>query len=93
MSEGDDRADDRLVGGAGGKVANETAIDLQLVDRKAAQVAEARIADTEVVDGNRHAHFTQLPEDASGFLGIGHHGAFREFNLQQCRVETRGLQS
>src|SRR3546814_12541203 len=50
----DDRIDDRGVGGIVGDVANERAVDLDLVDRKAGQVRKTRIAGAEVVDADRH---------------------------------------
>jgi hypothetical protein len=48
--------------GAGDQAGDERAIDLQLVDRQAAQVAERRVAGAEIVDDDPHAHLVQALE-------------------------------
>ena len=47
----------------GVQISNETHVDFQLLDRKALQVADARIAGTEVVDRHHHAQTAQLLQD------------------------------
>src|SRR6185437_8787040 len=50
MRERDDRAHDRGVLPERSHLLDEAAIDLELVDRKAAQIAHARVAGAEVID-------------------------------------------
>ena len=42
---------------------DEHAVDLEFVDREAAQVAHARVAGAEVVDRDQHSHGAQLLEN------------------------------
>src|SRR6187549_1182351 len=59
---GNDGADDGVVGRIGGDVAHETPVDLQRVDAPALQVRQARVASTEIVDGDFHTQVTQRRE-------------------------------
>ena len=77
---------------------DEHAVYLELVDGKAAQVAHAGIAGTEIIHGNQHAHGAQVFENGDGFLRIAHHRAFREFDfevagLQACVAECAADES
>ena len=49
-----DCADDRARALASEQVLNEAAVDLQLVEREALQIAERRIASAEIVERNPH---------------------------------------
>ncbi len=53
MGELGDRADDRARAVAGEQVLDEAAVDLQLVEREALQIAQRRIAGAEIVERNR----------------------------------------
>ena len=49
-----------------GKLGDEAAIDLHLVDREAAQVRKAQVARAEIVDGNRDTERFQPLEACPG---------------------------
>src|SRR6185437_5443246 len=91
VRQGDDGLDD------GGiylalEIPDEGAVDLQLVDREAAQIVDARVAGAEVIDRHQHAHAAQLLEDRRRLLRIGHHRALGELDLEEPRLEPGALQ-
>src|SRR5262249_25751998 len=71
---------------------DETAVDLQFVDREAPQVTHARVAGAEVIDRHQHTHATDRFEDDDRFLGIAHHRALGQLDLEVLRIELRRLE-
>ena len=62
MGELGDRADDRARAVAGQQVLDEAAVDLELVEREALQIAERRIAGAEIVERDADAERAQRVE-------------------------------
>ena len=69
----------------GGDVAHERAVDLQGVDREPLQIADRRIAGSEIVDGEMDAHFAQRLEGADRSRGIVDEDALGDLELQLLR--------
>src|SRR3546814_934197 len=84
----DDRIDDRGVGGIVGDVANERAVDLDLVDRKAGQVRKTRIAGAEVVDDDRDTEPAQGAQDFRTLFRALHQHALGDLQLHAVRRES-----
>ncbi len=63
VCERDDGADNGCVLRTADDVIDEHPVDLELVDREAAQITHARIAGAEVVHRHQHAHGAQLFEN------------------------------
>src|SRR6185437_7500186 len=87
VRQGDDRLHDGGIGLAA-ELAHERAIDLQLVDREAPQIVDARIAGAEVIDRHHHPHAAQLLENRRRLLRVGHHRALGELDLEIPRIES-----
>jgi hypothetical protein len=87
VAERDDRlGDDAVVGRAGRlDVAHERAVDLHRVDRQPPQVAEARVAGAEVVHRQPHAQRAQALQRDDHVLGVVHHHALGELELEAAR--------
>ena len=64
---------------------DERLVDLQVVDREVAQVAHRRIAGSEVVDRQAHAHLTQVVERRAGRTGGRHERALGDLEDQSAR--------
>src|SRR5260221_4959473 len=88
MSERDDRAHDGGILGSRHDLADESPVDLQLVDRKSPQIAHAGVAGAEGVDRYQYAHRTQFLENGDRLFRIAHHRAFGEFHLEIARFES-----
>ena len=59
-----DRVDDRARAVAGQQVLDEAAVDLELVEREALQIAQGRIAGAEIVERDANAERAQRMEQA-----------------------------
>src|SRR5204862_302964 len=92
VGERDDGTHDRRVFRTPRHVFDEAAVDLQLVDRKAAQVAHARVAGAEVVDRHQHAHAADGFQDADRLLRIAHDGALGELDLEKPRIQRSRIE-
>src|SRR5580704_9943964 len=93
MGKRDDRAHDGSVFRARSHLLNETAVDLELVDRKAAQVAHAGVARPKVIDRDQYPHAADSFQNMHRLLSVAHDRGFCQLNLQECWVEPRGIQS
>ena len=87
--EGDDGADERgvaafRVGGA----ADEGLVDLDLVERRPLQIAEARIAGAEIVERELHADRLQAGEHLVDMVVIAEEHAFGDLQLQPLRRQS-----
>ena len=92
MAEGDDRAGDGGIVGAAGDVADEAAVDLELVNRQLLEVAERRIAGAEVVDGQADALLLEQAEGLDGTLGVLHDKGLGDLQFEIIRAESADLQ-
>src|SRR5207237_7284767 len=63
-----------------------------LVNRKAPQVAHARIPGAEIIDRYQNAHAADGLQDAYRLLRIAHHRALGEFDLEEPRLQGRGVE-
>src|ERR1700675_1295624 len=86
--ERDDRADNRLVRAAHAQVPDEAAVNFQLVDREPPQVAQARIARTEVIDCDTDPHLAELFQYSRLLLRIGHERALGQFDLESVAMKA-----
>jgi hypothetical protein len=72
VAEGHGGLDDGGVTGVGGHPEHEALVDLHLVDRQLAQIAEGGVADAEVVHRQVDAEVAELREHADGPLRVDH---------------------
>src|SRR5260370_516370 len=77
-----DRPHDRNDIGALRKILHKRAIDLDLVERKTSEIAEAGISGAEIVHRNADAEFTQLMQDRKIGLGLRQEERFGNFQLE-----------
>ncbi len=70
VPEVDDRAHDRGVRGSDQHVEHEALVDLELVDREGREIAERRLAPTEVVEADANADVAEPSERARGTIRI-----------------------
>src|SRR6266849_4175085 len=89
MRERDHRLRDRRVVPVFVGLAYERAVDLQAVDRQPREIAQARIARTEVVHGDLHAQPFQTSEDGDRPVAALDRHAIGELKLEIIRFELR----
>src|ERR1700678_2904566 len=82
MSNPDNSLGHRRVGEVCSDVADESNVDLQLVDGELAQVSEARVTGAEVVDRHLDPPGLQLLQGRDGKLRIRDERAFGELQLE-----------
>ncbi len=82
MTQCHDGPYDRRVVGIGGQATDKRAVDLQLIDREALQVAETGVAGAEVIDGDLHAERLQFVQHGDVLFGIVHGEALGQLHLQ-----------
>jgi len=82
-----DCAHDRRIGRLRVDPAQERAVDLQLVDRQAAQIGEARVAGAEVVDGEAHAELADRFERGDVLGEARHQHALGDLELHLAALE------
>src|SRR5262249_57383327 len=64
------------------------AVDLDAVEREAAQVEQARIAGAEIIERETHAERFEAVHRLLGFLDVAEQSRLGEFELQPLRVES-----
>eukprot|EP01136_Pigoraptor_vietnamica_P033089 Opistho-1_new@95611 len=64
---------------------DEAAVDLELLDRKALQVAEARIAGAEIVDRELHAEPVERTQALQGLVGVADQDRLGQLELEPGR--------
>src|ERR1700731_1747398 len=64
------------------KILHKRAVDLDLVERKASEIAEAGISGAEIVHRNTYAEFAQLMQDRKIGLGLRQEERFGNFQLE-----------
>src|SRR6266853_4738088 len=80
---GDRRVVPVLVG-----LAYERTVDLKAIDRQAREVAQARIARAEIVDGDLHSQLLQAVEDGDGPVAALDQHTLGELELEIARLEA-----
>jgi hypothetical protein len=65
-------------------IGDKALIDLERVDREAAEIAEGRVPGAEIIDGKIQAQLLQLAQLGDVALAIGHDRAFRQLKLESC---------
>src|SRR5829696_2445614 len=71
---------------------DERLVDLEDVDREAAQVAERRVAGAEVVDGQQHPEPLELPQPHAHRLDVADQDALGDLDGELARRQPRGLE-
>ena len=92
LAEADDRTHDRLRVGVGGEVAHEGLVDLDLVERKAAQVAQAGIAGAEIVHRDANTERAQRMQGRQHLAALFQKQRLRDLEFQALRRQTGLLQ-
>ena len=69
-------------------VGDETAIDLDLVEREGAQVIERGVAGTEIVQGDLHAQLPDSVQHRQRFLALLHQQVLGDLELQPVRCNA-----
>src|SRR5438270_13758438 len=77
-----DGMDDRRRAVAGEQVLDEAAVDLELVEREALQIAQRRIAGAEIVERNAHAERAQGMEQPQRGVAAIEEDRFSDFDLE-----------
>ena len=83
-----DGIDDACIAGVGGQALDETAVDLEPLDREALQITEAGIAGAEVVDGHPQPQRSERLEPVQRLVGIAQQDALGQLQLQQRWGQT-----
>ena len=68
-------------------VADKTAIDLDPVERKRAQMVERRKPGSKVIQRDAHTQRSQLMKAAQGKLLVAHQRRFRDLKLEPARID------
>ena len=89
MTEADDRADECFRFRTLPEAGHEAAVDLELMDRQRAQVREARIAGSEVVERDTYPRFVERGECGDCVLGIGDQEALGDLERERASGNRR----
>ena len=87
MRERDDGLHDRPVGDLV-EPGHERAVDLDRVERQVLEVRERRVAGAEVVEDEAHAVIAELAEDPDPGLGLVHHDALGDLELEGAGLQA-----
>src|SRR4051794_9355674 len=87
MGELGDRPHDRACALAGQQVLDETAVDLELVEREALQIAERRIAGPEIVERDPNPERAQRMQQPQGRFTALEEDRFGDLDLEAARPE------
>ena len=82
VGQPDDRVDNRHVGLRRQHCPDEGLVDFQFIQGEPADIAQAGITGTEIVNGQFAADRFQLVHDIQRNGNIFHHDAFRHFDFQ-----------
>src|SRR5450755_4290205 len=77
--------DDDFVG-YGGDLTDERLVDLEGINGKLPEIAQAGVPRAEVIDRNLHASVSQCRENRCGGLGMLHQNAFGQLQFKKSRV-------
>ncbi len=92
MAKGNDGLGNHAVVVVDQRVSDERLVDFQTVDGELAQIAQRRIARTEVIDGQLDAQLVQLVQNIDGNVHVFHEHAFGHFQLQPFGVKAAFFQ-
>ncbi len=68
-------------------VSMKRAVDLDLLDREAGEIGEARIAGAEIVHGDRYAELVEAGERVQHRVGVLQDDAFGDLELEPVRLK------
>ena len=72
--------------GDGGDLADERLVDLEGIDGKLSQIAQAGVTRAEIIDRHLHPSGSQCLQDRCSGLGMLHQNAFRQLQLKRSRI-------
>ena len=78
----DDRRDDRSAAVIGFDFREEAAVDLQVIDREFAQVAQRRVAGAKVIERDGDVEAAKFFEHAYRTVTAGHQRRLRDFDVE-----------
>jgi len=70
------------------QIRHERPVDLDLVERKAAQIAQRGIAGAEIIERDPHAEALDPAQRGKRILGVLHEDAFGDLELEAVRRQT-----
>jgi hypothetical protein len=83
-----DGANDMFGGFVDCDLADEAAINLDLVESEFAQPPQARLAGAEIIKRNPDPDGVEFIDHLGGNLRIAHHRGFRDLQFEPARIET-----
>ena len=89
LCEQNDRAHDRGAFGVVADARDEAAVYLERIHGEVQQVAQARVAHAEIIEGEAHAKRFQGVQGAQGCARLGKNHAFGQFQLHPLGVDAR----
>src|ERR1700691_553104 len=84
--------DDDFVG-HGGDLTDERLVDLEGINGKLPEIAQAGVPRAEVIDRNLHPSLSQCRENGCGGLGMLHQNAFGQLQFKKSRIQPRVLEN
>src|SRR5207248_319504 len=88
LAELDDGARDSRRLGAGGDTVDELLVDLEDVEREVSEVAQRRVAGTEVIDGESDTELLELREACGAQGEVFDHDLLGQFDHELGGIET-----
>src|SRR6185369_441002 len=92
VPERNDRLRDRRVAPTDRRLDDERPVDLQAVDRKSREVAQARVAGAEIVDRDLYPEALEALQYRNRFLPILDEHALGQLELERAGLDSGGLQ-
>src|SRR4026207_1015240 len=92
MAHGDDRRSDGRVIRVDGDLPDERPVDLQRVQREVLEIAERRVAGSEIVHREMEAHCPQRVQGLGAFLVVVDQYALGQLETEIPRLETAQLE-
>src|SRR5690606_3088897 len=84
----DHRGNHRLIDRVRVEIADEAAVDLQVIERQILQIAEGRESAAEIIERELAAHAVQHADEALRVLDIRDHRVLRHFEAELIRRHT-----
>ena len=88
MRHRDNRLGDRYVIRIARNVFNERTVDLDMVDRKAFEITQGRIARAKIIQGDADAARLELAQHGCRAFRVIHHQTFGDFQFQLLRIDA-----
>lgn len=83
LAEPDRRADDGSVFGIGQQIKHERAVDLEPVEWKLPEIAQARVTGTEIIEQDPHAELLNALEDGEHATFVMEQDVFGDFDFEK----------